>query len=186
MWISAVLKCKSVVLVSIVLLAITPREARAGADHRLRSADRWCWEHPLPQGNTLGGTWARSPRDAWFVGDRGTILHWDGSSVTRVHSGTGSFCALSGGPARALYGRWATGAPSCAGTSSPSCQSQAARRATSTRPTRHLGCRGQRHRSALGRQGLRRRGKQNGARSVGSRGEWTRRRLSSRRQRHHH
>jgi hypothetical protein len=40
----------------------------------------WCWENPLPQPNTLEGIWGSSPDDIWAVGQRGTILHWDGTN----------------------------------------------------------------------------------------------------------
>ena len=35
---------------------------------------RWRWENPLPQGNTLNGIWGSGARDAWAVGNGGTIL----------------------------------------------------------------------------------------------------------------
>jgi hypothetical protein len=42
----------------------------------------WCWQRPLPQGNTLRGGWAAAADDVWAVGDGGTILHWDGRTWT--------------------------------------------------------------------------------------------------------
>jgi hypothetical protein len=42
----------------------------------------WCWQYPLPQGNTLRAGWATAANDVWAVGDGGTILHWDGASWT--------------------------------------------------------------------------------------------------------
>ena len=30
------------------------------------------------------GVWARTPSDAWIVGEAGTILHWDGAAVSAV------------------------------------------------------------------------------------------------------
>ncbi|HEX9399600.1 MAG TPA: hypothetical protein VF912_05775 [Anaeromyxobacter sp.] len=52
------------------------------------SADGWCWENPLSQGNPLEAVWARSATDAWAVGTGGTALHWDGSAWSKVTSGT--------------------------------------------------------------------------------------------------
>jgi hypothetical protein len=40
----------------------------------------WCWQHPLPQGNTLRAGWAVAANDVWAVGEGGTILHWDGQT----------------------------------------------------------------------------------------------------------
>jgi hypothetical protein len=37
----------------------------------------WCWENPLPQGNTLRGVWA-TDAEQWAVGDVGTLLHFNG------------------------------------------------------------------------------------------------------------
>lgn len=39
---------------------------------------RTCWEHPLPQGNSLLGVAALSATDVWAVGRRGAILRYDG------------------------------------------------------------------------------------------------------------
>src|SRR6266540_3749664 len=64
------------------------------------SPDRFCWRNPLPQGNALRGLWGVTPTDAWAVGDRGTMLRWDGAGWAIVASGT----------ARALNGVWGSGA----------------------------------------------------------------------------
>ncbi len=55
----------------------------AGANPNLCSApqsctDGWCWENPLPQGNTLRAVWAASPTAVWAVGDHGTLLFHNG------------------------------------------------------------------------------------------------------------
>ena len=50
-------------------------------------ADGWCWEHPLPQGNALRAVHGSGPNDVWAVGDRGTILHFDGAAWNPVPSG---------------------------------------------------------------------------------------------------
>jgi hypothetical protein len=44
----------------------------------------WCWQNPLPHGNTLYGVWGSSPRDVWTVGGDGFVVHHDGSGWTRV------------------------------------------------------------------------------------------------------
>ena len=44
------------------------------------SVDGFCWEQPLPQGESLRAVWAASERDAWAVGDNGALLHYDGVS----------------------------------------------------------------------------------------------------------
>ena len=46
------------------------------------TADGWCWENPLPQGNQLRGATTLASGDSWVVGWGGTVLHWDGSSWT--------------------------------------------------------------------------------------------------------
>jgi hypothetical protein len=44
------------------------------------SADGFCWEQPLPQGESLRAVWAAGERDVWAVGDNGALLHYDGVS----------------------------------------------------------------------------------------------------------
>jgi hypothetical protein len=39
----------------------------------------WCYESPIPRGDTVHGVWAFSPRDVWAVGNRGFFLKWDGT-----------------------------------------------------------------------------------------------------------
>ena len=48
----------------------------------------WCWENPLPQGNTLRGLWTDGT-ERWAVGDLGTLLH-----------DNGQFWKLAGSPTR--------------------------------------------------------------------------------------
>jgi hypothetical protein len=55
---------------------------------KICSEDNWCWEHPLPQGNQLHGVWIDGPSEIYAVGDRGTILRWDGSAWSKMGSGT--------------------------------------------------------------------------------------------------
>jgi hypothetical protein len=50
--------------------------------------DGWCWEYPFPVGDDLHGVWAASEKDAWIVGDKGIVLHWDGARWASVPSGT--------------------------------------------------------------------------------------------------
>jgi hypothetical protein len=42
---------------------------------KICSIDCWCWENPLPQGNSLFGVWGSSASDVFAVGRNGTILH---------------------------------------------------------------------------------------------------------------
>ena len=51
------------------------------------TADRWCWENALPQGNSLFGVWGASPREVWAVGPMGTILSYDGNAWSGVALG---------------------------------------------------------------------------------------------------
>lgn len=38
----------------------------------------FCWENPLPMGNSLKSVWGSSASDVWAVGDAGTIRHFNG------------------------------------------------------------------------------------------------------------
>lgn len=68
-----------------------PRDAPAGSPDLglphaagvCMNAD-WCWQNPLPHGNTLYGVWGSSPRDVWTVGQEGFVAHHDGSGWARV------------------------------------------------------------------------------------------------------
>src|SRR2546422_11724983 len=55
------------------------------------SSDGWCWSNPLPQGNHLRSAWGSASNDVWAVGDRGTILHWDGGEWSASASGTENY-----------------------------------------------------------------------------------------------
>jgi hypothetical protein len=63
----------------------------------------WCFAHPLPQGNDLYAVWGTSSSDVWAVGDRETVLHFDGNvwSGAVLASGTDNLTAGT------LYGVWA-------------------------------------------------------------------------------
>ena len=67
----------------------------------------FCWENPLPQGNDLYRAWGRAKNDVWFVGDYGTLLHWNGSTLTRAVSPTTE--ALTGVWGSAANDVWAVG-----------------------------------------------------------------------------
>jgi hypothetical protein len=69
------------------------------APSRLCTADRWCWENPLPQGNTLHAVWPVSATDTWFAGDRGALFRRGPNGWAGVHPGT----------VQDLYGLWAHG-----------------------------------------------------------------------------
>jgi len=46
------------------------------------SDDGWCWENPLPQGDTIFGLSATAADDVWAVGQFGGIHHWNGATMT--------------------------------------------------------------------------------------------------------
>ena len=50
--------------------------------------NKWCWHHPLPQGNALLGMWGTGRSDIWAVGDGGTALHYDGQTWALQNTGT--------------------------------------------------------------------------------------------------
>ncbi|MFO0657005.1 MAG: hypothetical protein U0787_18250 [Polyangia bacterium] len=75
---------------------------------RLCSQSKWCWYHPLPQGNILKSIYGTSGSDIWAVGDGGTALHYDGKQVwTMIPTGTGKF--LRGVWAGSAGAVWAVG-----------------------------------------------------------------------------
>ncbi|MCA9664048.1 MAG: hypothetical protein KC503_00625 [Myxococcales bacterium] len=68
----------------------------------LCSDDGWCWENPLPMGDRLLAVWGVSADDLWVVGDRGTLVHYVGSTA-----GSGSWTRSSvDGAAVSLYDLW--------------------------------------------------------------------------------
>ena len=46
----------------------------------------WCWEHPLPQGGALNAIWMASKDEAFAVGVRGLILHFDGHAWQQMET----------------------------------------------------------------------------------------------------
>src|SRR6185436_1793851 len=77
--------------------------------------DHWCWENPVPQGNTLKSVHGTARNDVWAVGEAGTALHWDGQRWSAVPSGTEGYlrtvwAAAPGdvwaGGSRAVIQRW--------------------------------------------------------------------------------
>jgi hypothetical protein len=73
----------------------------------LCTSECWCWANPLPQGNPLSAIWGASDTDVWFAGVAGTVLHWNGSTLALVASGTFSHLrAISGASATDV---WAVG-----------------------------------------------------------------------------
>lgn len=73
-------------------LAATARFAR-----RLCGADGFCWQHPLPQGNTLLAVFGLDRGHQWAAGAGGTLLFYDGVTWKLQESGT----------TEPLYGLWA-------------------------------------------------------------------------------
>jgi hypothetical protein len=57
---------------------VRPRPKPA-VDHGICSKDHWCFENPLPVGLALNAVGGSSSSDVWAAGDRGLLLHWDGS-----------------------------------------------------------------------------------------------------------
>ena len=45
--------------------------------------DGWCWQRPLPQGNTLTDAWLSPSGQLWTVGPEGTLLRWAGEQWFR-------------------------------------------------------------------------------------------------------
>ncbi|MDP3153084.1 MAG: hypothetical protein Q8N23_10465 [Archangium sp.] len=45
---------------------------------RLCTQEGWCFENPLPQGNTIRAAFVAGPREVYFVGDNATALLWNG------------------------------------------------------------------------------------------------------------
>ncbi len=56
---------------------------------RICSPEGWCFENPLPQGNTIRAAWVAGPREVYFVGDGATILKWNGERHTRINASPG-------------------------------------------------------------------------------------------------
>lgn len=52
------------------------------------SRDNWCWDSPRPFGRRLRAVFGTSARDVWAVGDRGTAVHFDGTTWSPVDTGT--------------------------------------------------------------------------------------------------
>ena len=59
----------------------------AGPPQGACGASGWCWENPLPQGNTLYGVHG-SGKTLFAVGEKGAVLRGDGSGWTPMSSGT--------------------------------------------------------------------------------------------------
>lgn len=51
-------------------------------------AGTWCWQAPLPQGLPINAVFTVDAREAWAVGDRGTILHFANSQWSATPSPT--------------------------------------------------------------------------------------------------
>ena len=69
---------QSVLIILVILggLVLGNRAAEAQAC----SSDNWCWQNPLPQGNTINDIWMLNASFAIAVGPDGTILQHDGST----------------------------------------------------------------------------------------------------------
>ena len=60
----------------------------------------WCWSHPTPQGNSLHSIWGTSANNLYTVGEKGTVLQYNGTSWKLMDSGTYAD----------LYSLWGSGA----------------------------------------------------------------------------
>ena len=60
------------------------------------SPDDWCWHSPIPQGNSMNGTFSLRDDHVWVVGDTGTTLRWNGVAWE----------GFAGGTDRDLYAVW--------------------------------------------------------------------------------
>lgn len=48
----------------------------------------WCWESPLPQGNSLAASWVAPDNTVYAVGDAGTAIKWNGAGWFGLETGT--------------------------------------------------------------------------------------------------
>lgn len=48
----------------------------------------WCWESPLPQGNSLSASWVAPDNTVYAVGDSGTAIKWNGAGWFGLDTGT--------------------------------------------------------------------------------------------------
>ncbi len=89
--------CVALTLIAVILSVTLPQLSVLGAARSTaETADtaRWvCWAPGLPDPcrnrlNDVAVTPGSAGNDVWAVGDRGTILHWDGSAWTKVPSNT--------------------------------------------------------------------------------------------------
>lgn len=89
----------------------SPGAVTVGIGNRVCSTDKWCWENPLPQGNTMRSIWGTAANDIWAVGEAGTILHYDGvtwsSPIATGEAGTQDLFSIYGTSATDI---WAVGA----------------------------------------------------------------------------
>ena len=94
------------------VLAVAPWfSGCVGNDHtssQVCSTGGFCWQRPIPQGNTLHSLSGVSGRYIWAVGEHGTILHYDGKSWSTSPSGTVE--ALHGVYCLGQRDAWAVGA----------------------------------------------------------------------------
>jgi hypothetical protein len=88
--------CRAILLgfvVALAILLVVPAPAHAQGN------GAWIWQNPLPQGNSLIGTWGSDGTHVWAVGDLigsddGVILYWDGA--TWIVQNTTTYPTLNG------------------------------------------------------------------------------------------
>lgn len=52
------------------------------------ASGQWCWENPVPHGESVFDAFALSATDVWAVGGHGLAMRWNGTAWTRVETGT--------------------------------------------------------------------------------------------------
>lgn len=69
-------------------------------------ANNFCWFAPASFGDDLNAVWAANGKDMWAVGERGTIVHYDGAQWTHTAVGTTTLYAIWGSSSTSI---WAVG-----------------------------------------------------------------------------
>ena len=81
---------KSLIILFLVACCITILSCESSATTPTQTVDysSTSWQLSQPQTNTLLGIWGIAENDVFAVGDKGTILHYDGATWSVMESGT--------------------------------------------------------------------------------------------------
>jgi hypothetical protein len=80
-------------------------EAEAGASVGFCATSGWCWMNPLPQGNLLGTIWVDSASDVWLPDGIGTVMRFDGASLSESTGSSGfQITSIWGSDAKHVWG----------------------------------------------------------------------------------